>query len=102
MSAWSGLAAAGVAIALALIAFGQPVWEYRTEDSQSVETWSYSPFVAHQTDYNKTTDLTTFRNYSYDQLATLPPGRAQPNRKSTRLNSSHSQISYAVFCLNKK
>src|SRR2546423_11270123 len=78
MSAWSGLAAAGVAIALALIAFGQPVWEYRTEDSQSVETWSYSPFVAHQTDYNKTTDLTTFRNYSYDQLATLPPGRAQP------------------------
>src|SRR2546427_5402846 len=24
------------------------------------------------------------------------------DRKSTRLNSSHSQISYAVFCLNKK
>src|SRR5205085_9031074 len=24
-----------------------------------------------------------------------------PDRKSTRLNSSHSQISYAVFCLNK-
>src|SRR2546430_13387453 len=28
------------------------------------------------------------------------PGR--PDRKSTRLNSSHSQISYAVFCLKKK
>src|SRR5688572_32739066 len=30
--------------------------------------------------------------------------RAQPeeDRKSTRLNSSHSQISYAVFCLKKK
>src|SRR6266478_5870348 len=27
------------------------------------------------------------------------PGR---DRKSTRLNSSHSQISYAVFCLKKK
>src|SRR5205085_7586221 len=26
----------------------------------------------------------------------------QPDRKSTRLNSSHSQISYAVFCLKKK
>src|SRR5256712_4157910 len=78
MSAWSGLAAAGVAIALALIAFGQPVWEYRTEDSQSVETWSYGPFVAHQTDYTKPTDPATFRTYSYDQLATLPPGRAQP------------------------
>src|SRR5256886_11331358 len=28
--------------------------------------------------------------------------RFQPDRKSTRLNSSHSQISYAVFCLKKK
>src|SRR5688572_13226578 len=27
---------------------------------------------------------------------------ADDNRKSTRLNSSHSQISYAVFCLKKK
>src|SRR5206468_11758590 len=25
-----------------------------------------------------------------------------PDRKSTRLNSSHDQISYAVFCLKKK
>src|SRR2546430_13243416 len=29
-------------------------------------------------------------------------GRADQDRKSTRLNSSHSQISYAVFCLKKK
>src|SRR5688572_31769119 len=28
--------------------------------------------------------------------------RADADRKSTRLNSSHSQISYAVFCLKKK
>src|SRR2546427_2787796 len=28
--------------------------------------------------------------------------RAPLDRKSTRLNSSHSQISYAVFCLKKK
>src|SRR5438270_12476889 len=28
--------------------------------------------------------------------------RYQSDRKSTRLNSSHSQISYAVFCLKKK
>src|SRR2546427_4496620 len=39
----------------------------------------------------------------------LAPRRAPPphrsptrDRKSTRLNSSHSQISYAVFCLKKK
>src|SRR5256886_5270368 len=35
--------------------------------------------------------------------ARMPPcaGYSQ-DRKSTRLNSSHSQISYAVFCLKKK
>src|SRR2546427_7457254 len=31
-----------------------------------------------------------------------PRHRAPGDRKSTRLNSSHSQISYAVFCLKKK
>src|SRR2546430_3553767 len=35
-----------------------------------------------------------------DELARRPP--ADADRKSTRLNSSHSQISYAVFCLKKK
>src|SRR2546430_5436311 len=30
------------------------------------------------------------------------PLRSASDRKSTRLNSSHSQISYAVFCLKKK
>src|SRR5688572_32072594 len=29
-------------------------------------------------------------------------GAHRRDRKSTRLNSSHSQISYAVFCLKKK
>src|SRR2546427_6083423 len=34
---------------------------------------------------------------------TKPRNTVQPlDRKSTRLNSSHSQISYAVFCLKKK
>src|SRR2546427_3092084 len=35
---------------------------------------------------------------------TKAKGRPGPpaDRKSTRLNSSHSQISYAVFCLKKK
>src|SRR3712207_7321567 len=28
--------------------------------------------------------------------------KAEPDRKSTRLNSSHANISYAVFCLKKK
>src|SRR3712207_8244951 len=34
--------------------------------------------------------------------ALLGMGRAWLDRKSTRLNSSHANISYAVFCLKKK
>src|SRR5438094_6155359 len=33
---------------------------------------------------------------------TCRPGRCAVDRKSTRLNSSHRTISYAVFCLKKK
>src|SRR5258705_7843038 len=32
----------------------------------------------------------------------LKEGGREPDRKSTRLNSSHLGISYAVFCLKKK
>src|SRR5687768_17713898 len=35
-------------------------------------------------------------------LLGLPVLSAQADRKSTRLNSSHGYISYAVFCLKKK
>src|SRR2546427_946131 len=35
-------------------------------------------------------------------LALLVESDQERDRKSTRLNSSHSQISYAVFCLKKK
>src|SRR2546430_3975633 len=34
--------------------------------------------------------------------ARAAPHSPERDRKSTRLNSSHSQISYAVFCLKKK
>src|SRR2546427_10668946 len=40
------------------------------------------------------------RLYRADCLRQILSGPA--DRKSTRLNSSHSQISYAVFCLKKK
>src|SRR2546421_11024692 len=58
---------------------------------------------------------TLFRSGSEDLRAGAPlmpppgfsaegatPGVAPSDRKSTRLNSSHDQISYAVFCLKKK
>src|SRR2546430_9368719 len=46
------------------------------------------------------------RQRLFDQMAAQMPFFAdyqkKTDRKSTRLNSSHSQISYAVFCLKKK
>src|SRR3712207_7521330 len=36
------------------------------------------------------------------RLAATRVSDAPPDRKSTRLNSSHANISYAVFCLKKK
>src|SRR3712207_8876921 len=37
-----------------------------------------------------------------DVLAVTGSGPEEVDRKSTRLNSSHANISYAVFCLKKK
>src|SRR5260221_1090558 len=37
-----------------------------------------------------------------DEVITVPMPSARRDRKSTRLNSSHTVISYAVFCLKKK
>src|SRR6266478_5700346 len=49
---------------------------------------------------------TLFRSRPADRACALPRNHRrhdyQRDRKSTRLNSSHSQISYAVFCLKKK
>src|SRR2546427_9115896 len=73
---------------------------------------SISPTFA--STYNITTVLPTpyAINYLFDGNAHvyLPDAIGQlqdgslfiEDRKSTRLNSSHSQISYAVFCLKKK
>src|SRR2546430_5135420 len=47
-------------------------------------------------EYYRTTNANVHRG-AYDLAI-----RATEDRKSTRLNSSHSQISYAVFCLKKK
>src|SRR3712207_8908822 len=37
-----------------------------------------------------------------NEHGTIKHGSAPRDRKSTRLNSSHANISYAVFCLKKK
>src|SRR5260221_7091431 len=53
---------------------------------------------------------TLFRSARWKSHLLGPPGpkrpaagsACRPDRKSTRLNSSHTVISYAVFCLKKK
>src|SRR5947209_17282832 len=53
---------------------------------------------------------TLFRSYSANDTAVLTfswllllcQDKRSEDRKSTRLNSSHANISYAVFCLKKK
>src|SRR3989440_9601937 len=43
-----------------------------------------------------------FCNRHVDKMSNGGTGFPYGDRKSTRLNSSHDQISYAVFCLKKK
>src|SRR5690606_27945394 len=47
-------------------------------------------------------EITTIVNTSNVLTANYASGALQVDRKSTRLNSSHVKISYAVFCLKKK
>src|SRR5256885_13129113 len=42
------------------------------------------------------------RQHSQEDFSAPRDHSPSPDRKSTRLNSSHLQISYAVFCLKKK
>src|SRR5688572_32687739 len=53
-----------------------------------------------------TTTKTEYKRKSDGKVVAVMTGTTLPSdlrdRKSTRLNSSHSQISYAVFCLKKK
>src|SRR5256886_7571172 len=49
------------------------------------------------------TDIEVRRNHMFRPMSwKLGEADFVGDRKSTRLNSSHSQISYAVFCLKKK
>src|SRR2546427_5238289 len=48
------------------------------------------------------THSTSFISHVGDFTASGTVATGSLDRKSTRLNSSHSQISYAVFCLKKK
>src|SRR2546430_4463405 len=54
--------------------------------------------VAHAKNGERDRDHPVFERRFFEVCDPVETG----DRKSTRLNSSHSQISYAVFCLKKK
>src|SRR3712207_8668725 len=85
-------------------------------DTATTEIYTLSlhdalPILFRTPDYTSSTPLTPLVSRSNDdqpyvQAATVLGGegttRDRVDRKSTRLNSSHANISYAVFCLKKK
>src|SRR5688572_32394274 len=88
-------------LVLALVAALAPVYwiltiSLKTEVDQFAippKWFSFTPTLQHYTD--------AFVTRSFGQYL-LTSAIVAVDRKSTRLNSSHSQISYAVFCLKKK
>src|SRR2546430_13625375 len=59
-------------------------------------------FLSHQESQEHRAAVTHENPGGLEIPAQKPGGGISRDRKSTRLNSSHSQISYAVFCLKKK
>src|SRR6266568_3323147 len=92
MSVWSGIAAAGVAIALALAVFGQPTWEWRLDTTQAREVWQYGVFSVHHELTNKTSGQTVTQDYSYADLAASQPHMAQ-------VFGEFASILYATFAI---
>src|SRR5689334_24951240 len=65
--------------------------------------WSCQPVIDHGTSPASVNGAATKKTAEKDGNDSLHRGsRHASDRKSTRLNSSHSSISYAVFCLKKK
>src|SRR5688572_28121184 len=67
--------------------------------SHACDAWAEFCLGATMVDAAVETFVSELLRHQEDLLAEWRP---KVDRKSTRLNSSHSQISYAVFCLKKK
>src|SRR5438270_6633405 len=72
-------------------------WFWHDQDLHSFPTRRSSDLTA-----ASTIDASNGRPRLAQSAGISPAQRSASDRKSTRLNSSHSQISYAVLCLKKK
>src|SRR5260221_4969224 len=82
------------------------LFPYTTLFRSLLQRWGPQETPSKTTIYNvlKAEGLVCSRRVRRRSVPTAQPLRTskQPDRKSTRLNSSHTVISYAVFCLKKK
>src|SRR5688572_31632947 len=77
--------------------------DHRLRVRDGVQLSGLAPLLEVQTQRSKQRDLIADPRRSVLAPAMLGGGfDARTDRKSTRLNSSYSQISYAVFCSKKK
>jgi len=72
MSSYSGIASAAVALALAFLAIGQPVWEWRLTGPTQEELWSYRLFGVDHVITNVSSGTSTATTYSYYDLPGQP------------------------------
>src|SRR6267143_1838567 len=83
-----------------------PKTELRVNGREKAEAFKFADdfvaFTGAQTDHVSVNADLVFVGYGIDAPEQKWNDYKGPDRKSTRLNSSHSSISYAVFCLKKK
>lgn len=72
MSGWSGIVVGGIVVALALVAVGQPVWEWKYTQQSGIETWSYGLFGVRHTLTNTSANTGSAYNYTYETLPSQP------------------------------
>src|SRR5690606_39494505 len=74
----------------------------RSQDIARVSISTYGPALAVAGNPNPSTAAEARFSIPFVVATALLHGSVRLDRKSTRLNSSHVKISYAVFCLKKK
>src|SRR2546430_7492152 len=78
--------------------------EHQDGFAADINVFEIVPFIFRRDDAVADEDHFRVLDFDFGHLAFGPDYAlvGKRDRKSTRLNSSHSQISYAVFCLKKK
>src|SRR5438445_7424650 len=71
-------------------------------DATTTEIYTLSLHDALPISRRKMSACSAWMSRQCSTCASVPLGAMAQDRKSTRLNSSHANISYAVFCLKKK